>query len=98
MLTGINEMVPTTSVGVVDDDENPCRSTARLLRASGIQVGHYLSAQEFLDSASRLHFDCLLLDIQLEGMSGIELSERLAAPRWGRSGCDLHAVHSLIGA
>ena len=78
----MSEMVPMTSVVVVDDDENLCRSTARFLRASGIQVACYLSAQEFLDCASRPHFDCLLLDIQLDGMSGIELSERLAA-----SGC-----------
>jgi len=75
-------MVPTTSVGVGDDDENLCPSTASFLRAFGIQVACYHSAQEFLDCASRPHFDCLLLDIQLDGMSGIELSERLAA-----SGC-----------
>lgn len=66
-------------VAVVDDDESLCRSLARLLRASGIQTVTYLSAEAFLSDTERRDFDCLVLDVQLGGMSGIELSERLAA-------------------
>ncbi len=66
-------------VAVVDDDESLCRSLARLLRASGIQAVTYLSAEAFLDDSKRCQFDCLVLDVQLGGMSGIELNQRLAA-------------------
>ena len=66
-------------VAVVDDDESLCRSMSRLLRAAGIQPICYLSAEDFLADTKRPQFDCLLLDIQLGGMSGIELNQQLAA-------------------
>ncbi len=66
-------------VAVVDDDESLCRSVARLLRASGIQAVTYLSAEAFLDDTQRREFDCVVLDVQLGGISGIELNQRLAA-------------------
>jgi len=62
----------------VDDDESLCRSLARLLRASGIESVAYRSADDFLGDVSHSRFACLLLDIQLDGMSGIELARRLA--------------------
>jgi FixJ family two-component response regulator len=65
-------------VAVVDDDESLCRSLGRLLRAAGIQPVTYSSAEEFLADTKRPRFDCLVLDIQLGGMSGIELQRRLA--------------------
>ncbi len=68
-------------VAVVDDDASLCRSFSRLLRAAGFQPISYLSAEAFLEDARRPRFDCLLLDIQLEGMSGLELSRRLTAVR-----------------
>jgi FixJ family two-component response regulator len=66
-------------VAVVDDDESLGRSLGRLLRASGIHPVSYLSAEDFLADRKRPQFDCLLLDIQLGGMSGIELNQELAA-------------------
>jgi CheY-like chemotaxis protein len=65
------------SVAVVDDDENLCRSLGRLLRAAGIQPSTYASAEAFLGDTKHPQFDCLVLDIQLGGMSGIELAQRL---------------------
>jgi FixJ family two-component response regulator len=62
-----------TYVAVVDDDESLCRSLGRLLRAAGIQPVTYLSAEAFLADTKRPRFDCLVFDIQLGGMSGIEL-------------------------
>jgi FixJ family two-component response regulator len=67
-------------VGVVDDDESICRSLGRLLRAAGIQVITYPSAEEFLQDEKRPRFDCLVLDVRLGGVSGIDLQQRLAAP------------------
>jgi FixJ family two-component response regulator len=66
-------------VAVVDDDEHACRSLSRLLRAAGFQPVIYASAEAFLADTKRPHFDCLVLDIQLGGMSGIELGRRLRA-------------------
>ena len=66
-------------VAVVDDDESLCRSLGRLLRASGIQPVTYASAEAFLADTKRPQFDCLVLDIQLGGMSGIELQRQLVA-------------------
>jgi len=68
-------------VAVVDDDESLCRSFSRLLRTAGFQPVTYRSAEAFLEDTKRPLFDCLVLDIQLEGMSGLELSRRLAAVR-----------------
>jgi len=66
-------------VAVVDDDENTCRSFGRLLRVAGFQPITYPSAEAFLGDTKRPRFDCLVLDIQLEGMSGLKLSQALAA-------------------
>ena len=66
-------------VGVVDDDESVRRSLARLLRAAGMQPTTYASAEEFRADVQPPRFDCLVLDVQLPGMSGLELRNRLAA-------------------
>jgi len=70
--------IATTYVAVIDDDEAICRSFGRLLRAAGLQPITYNSAESFLSDRRRPQFGCLLLDIQLDGMSGLELAERLA--------------------
>ena len=71
--------VSTTYVAVVDDDESVCRSFARLLRAAGMQAITYESAESFLADRKHPQFSCLVLDIQLGGMSGVELAQRLGA-------------------
>jgi len=66
-------------VGVVDDDESLLRSLARLLRAAGMQPITYSSAEAFRADVKRPRFDCLVLDVQLPGVSGIDLRNQLAA-------------------
>jgi len=66
-------------VAVVDDDESVCRSFSRLLRVARYQPVTYHSAEDFLADKNQPHFDCLVLDIQLDGISGLELRKRLAA-------------------
>jgi len=68
-----------TRVAVIDDDESVCRALSRLLRAEGIQPVAYPSAEALLADPRRPLFDCLVLDIQLGGMSGIELHRHLTA-------------------
>ena len=70
---------PPTYVAVVDDDQSVLRSFARLLRAAGIQPVTYGSAEAFLADAKRPQFDCMVFDVQLGGMSGIELARTISA-------------------
>ncbi len=66
-------------VAVVDDDDSFSRAIGRLLRASGIESSVYSSAEAFLHDIMRTPADCLVLDIQLGGMSGLDLSRQLTA-------------------
>jgi FixJ family two-component response regulator len=64
---------------VVDDDESLLRALRRLLRASGFRVETLPSAEEFLGSERRADAACLVVDVHLEGLSGLDLQERLVA-------------------
>ena len=66
-------------IAVIDDDESTCRSMGRLLRAAHLQPVTYPSAEAFLTDTNRPMFACLVLDIQLTGISGLDLRQRLAA-------------------
>lgn len=66
-------------VAVIDDDASLCRSLARLLQLSGFHPITFESAEQFLADPLRTHFGCLLVDIQLGGMSGTEMHGRLIA-------------------
>ncbi|HYN79575.1 MAG TPA: response regulator [Lamprocystis sp. (in: g-proteobacteria)] len=65
-------------VGVVEDDESARRSLARLLRAAGMQPTTYASAEELQADTRHPRFDCLVLDVQLLGMSGLDLQRQLS--------------------
>ena len=67
-----------TYVAVIDDDASGCRALGRLLRLSGIQAITYPSAEDFLDDQKRPAFDCLVVDVQLAELSGVDLKQRLA--------------------
>jgi FixJ family two-component response regulator len=66
-------------VAVIDDDESVRRTMSRLLRAAGFQPITFGSAEEFLADPVRPHFTCLLVDVRLGGMSGIDMWRRLVA-------------------
>lgn len=65
-------------VCVVDDDDSLLRALRRLLDATGFRVETFSSAEEFLGSEHRARADCLVLDVHLGGLSGLDLQERLA--------------------
>ena len=65
-------------VAIVEDEASNARAVARLLRASGMEPSTFSSAEEFLERADTSVIDCLVLDIQLGGMSGFDLQSRLA--------------------
>ena len=69
---------PASTVFIVDDDDSFRASVVRLLRASGIPSKAYASAREFLAERPANAPGCLLTDLRMPAMSGIELQEALA--------------------
>ena len=67
----------TPTVVVVDDDPAFCRSIRWLIEADGLDVETYDSAQAFLNAFERDTPGCLLLDMRMPGMSGLELQKAL---------------------
>jgi len=66
-------------VCIVDDDVSVLRALRRLLVAEHLAVETFMSAEEFLASAHRSSARCLVLDMQLGGVSGLELQAKLVA-------------------
>ena len=67
------------SVAIVDDDPSLCRALGRLFSAAGINSIAYSSAEAFLEDQNSPEPGCLILDIQLGGMSGLDLQKSLSA-------------------
>ena len=65
------------TVFVVDDDSAVLKSLRLLLKSVGMNAETYPTAQEFLDSYDPARPGCLVLDIRMPGMSGLELQETL---------------------
>ena len=64
-------------ISVVDDDISVRKSLDRLIRSAGLEVCVFATAEEFLSSPQARKTDCLILDVQLPGMSGTELLHHL---------------------
>jgi FixJ family two-component response regulator len=65
-------------ISIIDDDDSVRESLRRLMRSVGFAVNVFASAEEFLDSDRLRNTDCLILDVRLPGMSGLELQRHLA--------------------
>jgi FixJ family two-component response regulator len=65
-------------VSVVDDDDLMRKSTRRLLRSAGLRAETFASAEEFLMSVLAEETACLILDLRMPGMNGLQLQQRLA--------------------
>ena len=63
---------------VVDDDASVRRSTERLVRPLGFSIQTFASAREFLDGARTDRPGCLVLDVHMPGLSGLDLQRELA--------------------
>jgi FixJ family two-component response regulator len=64
-------------VAIVDDDESMRKALMGLMKASGFPAQSFASAEEFLNSNQVHQTGCLILDIRMPGMSGLELQARL---------------------
>ena len=75
------------TIAVIDDNPSMLQGLNRLLSAHGFRVQTFTSAELFLDDIAKCEADCLLLDIHLGGISGIDLHRKLTA-----SGKDLPVI------
>jgi FixJ family two-component response regulator len=69
-------VIPRT-VALIDDDAPVRKALARALRSAGFSVTTFESAEDFLARSAEPAPDCLVLDVNLTGMSGVELSRAL---------------------
>src|SRR5580658_6354341 len=66
-------------VSIVDDDPGICVALKALMRSAGLAAETFFSAEEFLESGKLARTACLVLDMQLPKMSGLELQRHLAS-------------------
>ena len=66
-------------VSIVDDDDSVRGTLQELLRSAGFSSRTFESAEDFLGSGKQQHTACLITDIRMPGMSGLELQARLNA-------------------
>lgn len=69
-------------VAIVDDDEFMRTALLGLLKAAGLPVRAFASAEEFLNSGQEQQTGCLIADIRMPGMSGLELQAKLNAEHY----------------
>ena len=72
-------MAKAALISVVDDDDSVRESLRGLLRSVTFGVEVFTSAEEFLSSDRMRETDCLILDVRMPGMSGLELHRRLVS-------------------
>lgn len=72
-------MSETPLISVVDDDETVRIAVSRLMKSVGFRAERFASAEDFLSSGRDQDSACLILDVQMPGMGGLELQRHLAA-------------------
>lgn len=72
-------MASSPLISVVDDDDSVRESLGGLIRSVGFAVKVFASAEEFLNSDHLRNTDCLILDVRMPGMNGLDLQRQLAA-------------------
>ena len=68
-----------TEIYLIDDDESVRRAMSRLIRSVGMELQTFTSAEDFLDYKGINQDACMIVDIKLQGMSGLALYEELRA-------------------
>ena len=69
-------------IGIVDDDSGVRESISSLIRSAGFRAAVFSSAEDFLRSEELKHADCLILDVKMPGITGLDLQVRLAERAW----------------
>jgi two-component system, LuxR family, response regulator FixJ len=73
----MNTLNETGFIAIVDDDEPLRQALSSVMKAAGFASRTFGSAEEFMASADWQHTACLILDVRLPGLSGIELQRQL---------------------
>jgi len=76
-------MESTPLISIVDDDVSVRQALKSLIDSVGFRAGVFASGEEFLNSPDVTQTDCLITDVRMPGMSGLELQERLNAAHSG---------------
>lgn len=80
-------MATISLISIVDDDESVRESLQGLLRSVGFAVRAFASAEEFLNSGHFRDTACVIVDVRMPGMSGLELQGKLTA-----IGCEIPVI------
>ena len=75
--------MPRNLISVIDDDESVRRTTALLIESFGLRAAAFESAEGFLKSGQLHDTACLIVDVQMPGMNGLQLQSHLAAEGCG---------------
>jgi FixJ family two-component response regulator len=75
----VGQLAQRWMICVVDDDDSFRKGLSRLMRANGFEVQAYASAESFLETAREQKQVCVLMDITMPGMSGLQLQAQLKA-------------------
>jgi FixJ family two-component response regulator len=75
----MGDQIQSKFIAVVDDDDSVRTAIQGLLKSVGLSARAYASGEEFLDSGLQHQSACLIADIRMPGMSGLELQARLNA-------------------
>jgi len=76
---GVGNMPGGALIAIVDDDEWVRKSLERLIKSAGFRTQTFASAEDFVAASTRDETACIILDLRLPGMSGLDLQARLAA-------------------
>ena len=69
-------------ISIIDDDDAMRSSLENLIRSIGLRAQGFSSAETFLNSNQAHETHCLILDVRMPGMSGLELQRQLGAANW----------------
>jgi FixJ family two-component response regulator len=70
-------------ISIIDDDESVREATKNLVRSLGYTAAAFSSAEDYLQSPQALNSACVITDLQMPGMSGADLQDRLIADDLG---------------
>ena len=74
----INKIKNDALIAIVDDDASVCEALESLLKSIGFRTASFTSARSFLDSSELPNVSCVVLDVSMPNMNGLELQRHLA--------------------
>jgi len=75
-------MAAAPLISIVDDDDSLRLSLTSLIRSVGFQALSFASAEAFLSSTQARDSQCLIVDVRMSGMNGLELQRHIVAANW----------------